>query len=154
MSPFSLRFWLECSPLSFSHGVAGRGSFFLPLRAVRVMKKPVHKHRGRELAFRVRSRVKVGRSRRSALNRDSYASNMTSPYVDSWEEFAKAAERIYSQSPWKTRFCVKYRHCDGALVLKITDDKTCVKYQTDQLQDVKKLEKLNSVLMRNMVARS
>ena len=24
----------------------------------------------------------------------------------------------------QTRFCVKYRHCDGALVLKITDDKT------------------------------
>ena len=102
----------------------------------------------------------------------------------------------------QTRFCVKYRHCDGALVLKITDDKTvslvltrhaacvhnncqvslhtvvfyelfpyiqcvndqfcsdsvailqCVKYQTDQLQDVKKLEKLNNVLMRHMVSRS
>ena len=22
-------------------------------------------------------------------------------YVESWEEFAKAAERLYSQSPWK-----------------------------------------------------
>lgn len=30
----------------------------------------------------------------------------------------------------------------------------CVKYQTDQLQDVKKLEKLNNVLMRHMVSRS
>ena len=30
----------------------------------------------------------------------------------------------------------------------------CVKYQTDQLQDVKKLEKLNSALMRHMVAKT
>jgi len=29
----------------------------------------------------------------------------------------------------------------------------CLKYQTDQLQDVKKLEKLNNVLMRHMVAK-
>lgn len=30
----------------------------------------------------------------------------------------------------------------------------CVKYQTDQLQDVKKLEKLNNILMRHMVSKS
>ncbi len=29
----------------------------------------------------------------------------------------------------------------------------CLKYQTDQLQDVKKLEKLSSSLMRNMVSK-
>ena len=29
----------------------------------------------------------------------------------------------------------------------------CLKYQTDQLQDVKKLEKLNNILMRHMVAK-
>ena len=28
----------------------------------------------------------------------------------------------------QARFCVKYRHCDGALVLKITDDKTVSSY--------------------------
>lgn len=70
---------------------------------------------------------------------------------------------------------VKYRHCDGSLVVKVTDDKTvrclqldstivvfklvilrflqCLKYRTDQLQDVKKLEKLNSTLMRHMVSK-
>jgi len=53
----------------------------------------------------------------------------------------------------QTRFVVKYRHCDSSLVLKVTDDFQCIKYRTDQLQDVKKLEKLNGVLMRIMVAK-
>ncbi len=48
---------------------------------------------------------------------------------------------------------MKYRHCDASLVLKVTDNTQCVKYRTDQLQDVKKLEKLNGVLMRVMVAK-
>ncbi|XP_064403441.1 signal recognition particle 9 kDa protein-like [Halichondria panicea] len=74
-------------------------------------------------------------------------------YIESWEEFSKAAVRLHSQNPWKVRFVVKYRHCDGTLVCKMTDDKVCLKYQTDQLQDVKKLEKLSSSLMRNMVSK-
>ena len=48
---------------------------------------------------------------------------------------------------------VKYRHCDLSLVLKVTDDVECIKYRTDQLQDVKKLEKLNGVIMRLMVSK-
>lgn len=66
---------------------------------------------------------------------------------------------------------VKYRHKDQSLVLKITDNEEvrilnalesfcamsvllqCLKYRTDQLQDVKKLEKLNGILMRHMVSR-
>ncbi|KAL5463338.1 hypothetical protein EMCRGX_G032230 [Ephydatia muelleri] len=71
-------------------------------------------------------------------------------YMKTWEEFAKAAEKLYSQDPWKVRFVVKYRHCDGTLVLKMTDDK---QYRTDQHQDVKKLEKLNGVLMRHMISK-
>ena len=67
------------------------------------------------------------------------------PYLDTWDDFAKVADRLYSQAPWKAsttsvtvrtiiysdcfkrfqvRFTVKYRHCDGWLVLKVTDDKS------------------------------
>jgi signal recognition particle subunit SRP9 len=75
------------------------------------------------------------------------------PYLPSWEEFAKAAEEIYQASPYKTRYVVKYRHCDCKLELKVTDDVNCVKYRTDQAQDVKRLEKLNNSLMRLMVSK-
>ena len=44
------------------------------------------------------------------------------PYVGTWEEFAAGAKKIYLRSPAKARFTQKYRHCDGALVLKMTDD--------------------------------
>ena len=37
----------------------------------------------------------------------------------------------------QTRYTVKYRHTDGKVVLKVTDDTTCLKFKTDQAQDVK-----------------
>ena len=64
------------------------------------------------------------------------------PYLQTWDDFSKGAERLYQQNPWKVmldsvllgfkiffhllclqiRFVVKYRHCNGSLVLKATDD--------------------------------
>ncbi|XP_066910949.1 signal recognition particle 9 kDa protein-like [Clytia hemisphaerica] len=74
-------------------------------------------------------------------------------YIENWEDFAKAAEQLFIENPSQARFCTKYRHCDGKLVIKMTDDKVCLKYRTDQAQDVKKLEKLNNVLMRHMTSK-
>ncbi|KAI8485401.1 Signal recognition particle protein [Branchiostoma belcheri] len=78
--------------------------------------------------------------------RSRYSGHNISPrmtFITSWEEFAKAAERLYQADPVKCRFVVKYRHCDGKLVLKVTDDQVCLQYRTEHAQDVKKLEKLN-----------
>ncbi|KAJ1148779.1 hypothetical protein NDU88_001605 [Pleurodeles waltl] len=51
------------------------------------------------------------------------------------------------------RVVLKYRHCDGNLCIKVTDDLVCLQYKTDQAQDVKKIEKFHSQLMRLMVAK-
>ncbi|XP_026700449.1 signal recognition particle 9 kDa protein [Athene cunicularia] len=51
------------------------------------------------------------------------------------------------------RVVLKYRHCDGNLCIKVTDDVACLLYRTDQAQDVKKIEKFHSQLMRLMVAK-
>ncbi|XP_025072085.1 signal recognition particle 9 kDa protein isoform X4 [Alligator sinensis] len=51
------------------------------------------------------------------------------------------------------RVVLKYRHCDGNLCIKVTDDVVCLLYRTDQAQDVKKIEKFHSQLMRLMVAK-
>ncbi|XP_062502438.1 signal recognition particle 9 kDa protein-like [Corticium candelabrum] len=75
------------------------------------------------------------------------------PYIPSWDEFVRAAEEIYQANPYKARYVVKYRHCQSKLELKVTDDIQCVKYRTDQAQDIKRLEKLNNSLMRMMVSK-
>ncbi|XP_035215269.1 signal recognition particle 9 kDa protein-like isoform X1 [Stegodyphus dumicola] len=75
------------------------------------------------------------------------------PYCSTWEEFAKAAERLYITDPMKVRFTMKYRHCDGKLIIKITDNHTCLMYLTEHTQDVKKIEKLTSQLMRHMASK-
>ncbi|KAF9420056.1 hypothetical protein BGZ94_009235 [Podila epigama] len=67
-----------------------------------------------------------------------------------WDEFQKSAEELYTLSPNTTRYVAKYRHTDGKLVLKVTDDRTCFKYKTDQLQDLNKFERLNRSLMAKM----
>ncbi|CAI5444204.1 unnamed protein product [Caenorhabditis angaria] len=72
-------------------------------------------------------------------------------YFTNWDEFAKAAERLHSANPDKCRFVTKYNHTAGKLILKFTDDVVCLQYSTTQLQDVKKLEKLSSTFLRQVV---
>lgn len=45
-------------------------------------------------------------------------------YVESWDSFLQQAEDLYLANPLRTRYSIKYRHCDGKLVLKVTDDYT------------------------------
>ncbi|XP_011876868.1 PREDICTED: signal recognition particle 9 kDa protein isoform X2 [Vollenhovia emeryi] len=44
-------------------------------------------------------------------------------YLSSWEEFERAAERLYLQDPMNTRYTMKYCHSKGILCLKITDNR-------------------------------
>lgn len=75
------------------------------------------------------------------------------PQFQTWEEFSRAAEKLYLADPMKVRVVLKYRHVDGNLCVKVTDDLVCLMYRTDQAQDVKKIEKFHSQLMRLMVAK-
>ncbi|VDD90340.1 unnamed protein product [Enterobius vermicularis] len=74
-------------------------------------------------------------------------------YFTNWDEFGKAVERLYLSNPAHCRFVTKYDHKKGKIVIKMTDDIVCLQYGTDQLQDVKRLEKLTASLMRNIVAK-
>lgn len=75
------------------------------------------------------------------------------PYIKSWEEFAKASEQMYRKDPSKARMTMKYRHLDGKLVVKVTDNNVCLKYLAIYAQDVKKIDKLTGQLMRHMASR-
>ena len=43
-------------------------------------------------------------------------------YVEEWAMFLEQAEALYRSAPLRTRYVLKYRHCDGKLILKVTDD--------------------------------
>ncbi|AQL02914.1 Signal recognition particle protein [Zea mays] len=71
-------------------------------------------------------------------------------YVDSWDEFVERSVQLFRADPNTTRYVMKYRHCEGKLVLKVTDDRECLKFKTDQAQDAKKMEKLNNIFFALM----
>lgn len=43
-------------------------------------------------------------------------------YLEDFDAFYNQAIELFKSRPLETRHSVKYRHCDGKLVLKVTDD--------------------------------
>ncbi|GJQ76843.1 hypothetical protein Trydic_g15050 [Trypoxylus dichotomus] len=74
-------------------------------------------------------------------------------YLKSWEEFEKAAERLYLHDPAKVRYTMKYVHSKNCLVLKMTNDVVCLQFKTEISQDVRKIDKFINNLMRHMVSK-
>ncbi|KAF5827718.1 signal recognition particle, SRP9/SRP14 subunit [Dunaliella salina] len=68
-------------------------------------------------------------------------------YIEDFESFYQQAEALYRSRPLETRYCIKYRNCDGILALKVTDDVKCLQYKTDQQSDLRKLERINNLFM-------
>ncbi|KAG8935830.1 hypothetical protein FRC03_000728 [Tulasnella sp. 419] len=71
-------------------------------------------------------------------------------YIASWQQFQRDAEALYARSPRKARYCVKWRSKEGSLVLKLTDDTTCLKYKTTSSIFLNRFEALNLALMEKM----
>lgn len=71
-------------------------------------------------------------------------------YITSWEDFVEKSVQMFRASPETARYVMKYRHCEGKVVLKVTDNKECIKFKTDQAQDAKKMEKLNNIFFTMM----
>ncbi|VVD06073.1 signal recognition particle 9 kDa protein isoform X1 [Leptidea sinapis] len=73
-------------------------------------------------------------------------------FIPSWEEFEKSAEMLYLQDPVNTRYVLKYSHSKGLFCVKITDNKKCLQYKTEVQQDVRKIDKFISNLLRHMAS--
>lgn len=71
-------------------------------------------------------------------------------YITEWDKFVEQSIELFRADPDSTRYVMKYRHCDGKLVLKVTDNRQCLKYKTDQAQEAKKMEKLNNMFFALM----
>ncbi|KAJ7745897.1 signal recognition particle, SRP9/SRP14 subunit [Mycena maculata] len=71
-------------------------------------------------------------------------------YIHAWQEYQDAAEALYAKSPTTTRYCVKWKSSEGKLVLKITDNTTCIKFKTYSSIFLNRFEALNLSLMEKM----
>ncbi|KAM6493064.1 Signal recognition particle, SRP9/SRP14 subunit [Amanita muscaria] len=71
-------------------------------------------------------------------------------YIHSWQEFQEAAEALYEKSPNQARYCVKWKSLEGKLVLKITDNTTCIKFKTYSSIFLNRFEALNLSLMQKI----
>jgi len=71
-------------------------------------------------------------------------------YISSWQDYQEAAEALYIKSPNDTRYCVKWKSSEGKLVLKITDNVTCLKFKTYSSIFLNRFEALNLSLMQKM----
>ncbi|TDL27433.1 signal recognition particle, SRP9/SRP14 subunit [Rickenella mellea] len=71
-------------------------------------------------------------------------------YIQSWQDYQEAAEALYSKSPNETRYCVKWKPGEAKLVLKITDNVTCLKFKTHSSIFLNRFESLNHTLMQKM----
>ncbi|KAJ7605769.1 signal recognition particle, SRP9/SRP14 subunit [Roridomyces roridus] len=71
-------------------------------------------------------------------------------YIHAWQDYQDAAEALYAKSPTTTRYCVKWKAAEGKLVLKITDNTTCIKFKTYSSIFLNRFEALNLSLMEKM----
>ncbi|XP_076263086.1 signal recognition particle 9 [Rhynchophorus ferrugineus] len=74
-------------------------------------------------------------------------------FLKTWEEFEKAAEKLYIQEPSKVRYTMKYVHSKNQLILKMTDNVVCLQFKTEIAQDIRKIDKFINNLVRHMVSK-
>lgn len=73
------------------------------------------------------------------------------PQISNWDEFTEKANEMYNTDPTNTRVTMKYRHSDGKLTLKMTDNKKVYQFCASHPKEVKNIDKFVSNLMRGMV---
>jgi len=71
-------------------------------------------------------------------------------YYRQWDDFAKAAGAMVQANPSQVRYCSRWRYDRGLLVLKVTDNSTCVKFKTRSTIILNRFEVLNRTLMATM----
>ena len=64
-------------------------------------------------------------------------------FIETWDEFAAKAQALFAANPSQTRYTFKYTHASSQLVVKVTDDAQCLKFRTDQANDLKRVLAFN-----------
>lgn len=69
---------------------------------------------------------------------------------ESIDELSEKVKELYESDPAKVRFVLKYRHVDGVMTLRATNDEFWLVYKTDQMSEMRRLEALQLWLMAAM----
>lgn len=72
------------------------------------------------------------------------------PKLENWDEFTEKARVLYENDPISCRITMKYRHNDGKLNVKVTDNKKVYQYLAEQPKEVKNIDKFMCNIMRTM----
>jgi signal recognition particle subunit SRP9 len=75
-------------------------------------------------------------------------------YLVSFDDFLLACARLYNESNGRCRFVVKYRNGGDAahVVLKLTDDKLCLKFKSAQQTAIQQIAQVNLLLLNAMAS--
>ncbi|KAJ1446093.1 hypothetical protein M885DRAFT_547741 [Pelagophyceae sp. CCMP2097] len=66
------------------------------------------------------------------------------------EEFTDRVKELFALDAAKTRFILKYKHTDGNMSLRATNDELCIIYKTDQASEMRRAEALQLWLIAAM----
>ncbi len=72
--------------------------------------------------------------------------------IENWDDFAAESERLLLSAPSKTRYTFKYVAKEGVFELKVTDDRTCLKFKSDQKAHIRKMESMTMRFMAIMAS--
>eukprot|EP01054_Gregarina_sp_Poly1_P001152 Gregarina_sp_Poly_1__1151@NODE_1280_length_4510_cov_54_898267_g867_i0_p2_GENE_NODE_1280_length_4510_cov_54_898267_g867_i0NODE_1280_length_4510_cov_54_898267_g867_i0_p2_ORF_typecomplete_len128_score12_71SRP921/PF05486_12/3_3e17SRP921/PF05486_12/4_9e03PB1/PF00564_24/0_078_NODE_1280_length_4510_cov_54_898267_g867_i0501884 len=65
-------------------------------------------------------------------------------YIQNWSEFEAAVRSLYLEEPHKTRYEIKYRPSDGDVIVKVTDDRTCLQFRARNAQHIRRIDVLTT----------
>ncbi|WAQ83878.1 hypothetical protein PtA15_4A327 [Puccinia triticina] len=71
-------------------------------------------------------------------------------YYRSWDSFVSECNKLYESSPVTTRYCTKWRHSLGLLILKVTDDNKCIKFKTRSAVYLNRFELMTRATIQQM----
>ncbi|KAK0529179.1 hypothetical protein OC842_004326 [Tilletia horrida] len=72
-------------------------------------------------------------------------------YTKTWATFQSQCLELYAQNPTKTRYLIKAHPATQWLTLKVTDDKTVIKFKTRSAAILNRFETFNKDLAARMV---
>eukprot|EP00040_Diaphanoeca_grandis_P014901 m.75723 g.75723 ORF g.75723 m.75723 type:complete len:88 (-) comp24818_c1_seq1:79-342(-) len=72
-------------------------------------------------------------------------------YLEKWDDFLKQAQALFVAEPNRTRCSTKYRETDQKVVFKVTDDRVCLQFATDQKQELNKFVTFNTMMVEFML---
>ncbi|CAH7688121.1 signal recognition particle, SRP9/SRP14 subunit, partial [Phakopsora pachyrhizi] len=75
-------------------------------------------------------------------------------YLRSWDSFVMESIKLYQSDPQKTRYCFRWRQDLGLLVLKVTDDRKCLKFKTRSAVYLNRFDQFNRTMIQKIQNRN